>query len=138
MLLRRAPWLLLQLDQAWVTCGDSHPGGDAKGPSKAPTFLIDLGKGKGELLDKERGHLFDVGDWALDNDCERRLLGLAGLGRVNGLRCSLSPEWTPMFPPGPALKVLGLVGRGPSQATPISFPTSLGKSGESVVAMNSP
>lgn len=38
---------------------------------------------------------------------------------------------------GPALKVLGLVGRGPSQATPISFPKSLGKSGESVAAMNS-
>ena len=48
------------------------------------------------------------------------------------------PRMDPHVPPGPALKVSGLVGRGPSQATPISFPKSLGKSGESVVAMNSP
>lgn len=48
------------------------------------------------------------------------------------------PRMDPDVPPGPALKVSRLVGRGPSQATPISFPKSLGKSGESVVAMNSP
>lgn len=47
------------------------------------------------------------------------------------------PTVNPDVFPGPALKVPRLVGRGPNQATPISFPKSLGKSGESVAAMNS-
>lgn len=76
--------------------------------------------------------MFGVGDVGLDIDRERR-----GLKVGDWLEGLTQPTVDPDVFPGPALQVPRLVGRGPNQATPTSFPKSLGKSGESVAAMNS-
>lgn len=94
-------------------------------------------KGRGELFQKERGLPVWDRRQGPDNDLYRRLIDLPSSRRVNGLRCSHGLQWTQMSPLALLWKFPGLVGRGPNQATPVSFPKSLGKSGESVAAMNS-
>ena len=114
--------LLLELDQAWITCSDTDPGEMSKGPSKTPAyFSINLVKGRGELLGKERGLSFGVGDWVLDNDLERRLLDLLGLGMVNGLRCPHSHNG-PRCPPWPCSESPRASGQRPQPSNPYFLP----------------